>query len=46
LVTLDESYYDKLSDASIATLKHQGGKMSAAELEDFQGSVGANLSIA
>lgn len=33
LVTTDASYYDRLTNASKVTLEHQGGKMTAEEVE-------------
>jgi len=36
LCTTDETYFDKLSPASVHTLKLQGGKMSKEELADFE----------
>jgi predicted HD phosphohydrolase len=36
LVSKDEQYYSKLSDASKETLGHQGGLMSRKELEEFE----------
>lgn len=35
LCAVDESYYDKLSDASKKSLMYQGGPMSGAEKEEF-----------
>lgn len=36
LVSIDESYYEKLSDASKKTLKYQGGKMNEEEINNFE----------
>ena len=36
LCATDPSYFDKLSPASVATLKLQGGPMSPAEAEEFR----------
>lgn len=36
LCAVDSSYYDLLSTASKATLKHQGGKMSGVEVAKFR----------
>ena len=35
LVSIDESYYEKLSDVSKKTLEYQGGKMNTIETEAF-----------
>lgn len=35
LCAVDESYYEKLSDASKKSLKYQGGPMSGAEKDEF-----------
>ena len=39
LVSIDESYYEKLSDASKKTLEYQGGKMNTIETEAFEKDV-------
>jgi putative nucleotidyltransferase with HDIG domain len=39
LVSIDESYYEKLSDASKKTLEYQGGKMNTMETEAFEKDV-------
>ena len=36
LVSVDKSYYDKLSDASKKTLEYQGGKMNEDEINKFE----------
>jgi phosphonate degradation associated HDIG domain protein len=36
LTSTSPAYYDRLSDASKQTLLHQGGRMSAAEAEEFE----------
>ena len=36
LVSIDESYYEKLSDASKKTLEYQGGKMNEEEINNFE----------
>lgn len=36
LVSIDESYYEKLSDASKKTLEYQGGKMNEEEINSFE----------
>ncbi|WP_261841109.1 HD domain-containing protein [Aliamphritea ceti] len=36
LCTVDETYYDRLSPASINSLNLQGGKMSATEVSEFE----------
>ena len=36
LVSIDESYYEKLSDASKKTLEYQGGKMNEDEINSFE----------
>jgi len=39
LVSTDETYYEKLSDASKKTLEYQGGKMDTKEIEIFEGDI-------
>jgi 2-amino-1-hydroxyethylphosphonate dioxygenase (glycine-forming) len=39
LVSTDETYYEKLSDASKKTLEYQGGKMDTKEIETFEGDI-------
>ena len=36
MVSIYESYYEKLSDASKKTLEYQGGKMNEAEINEFE----------
>ena len=36
LVSIDESYYEKLSEASKKTLEYQGGKMNEEEINNFE----------
>ena len=38
LCATDPAYFDKLSPASVATLKLQGGPMNAAEVAEFRGN--------
>jgi predicted HD phosphohydrolase len=45
LCTVREGYYEKLSDASKATMALQGGKMSYQEIADFRASRMYNLKI-
>ena len=36
LVSIDETYYEKLSEASKKTLEYQGGKMNEDEINNFE----------
>lgn len=38
LCTVEPTYFDVLSEASVYTLKLQGGRMSAAEVTEFEGN--------
>jgi putative nucleotidyltransferase with HDIG domain len=39
LCSVDNTYYNKLSDASKTTMKYQGGFMSEKEIRDFQNDI-------
>lgn len=45
LVGRDPSYMDELSEASIQTLKHQGGPMNSTELEAFDARDGSDVAL-
>jgi predicted HD phosphohydrolase len=45
LVTMEPSYFDELSQASIDTLKHQGGPLNTTELDAFNGEAGATVAL-
>jgi 2-amino-1-hydroxyethylphosphonate dioxygenase (glycine-forming) len=43
LVSKDENYFNQLSEASVATLKFQGGKMNEEEMIAFEANADFNL---
>lgn len=45
LVTIDQTYINKLSDASKETLKYQGGTMSKEELEKFRSIPNCEIAV-
>lgn len=45
LVARDPAYFAKLSQASVETLKHQGGPMDASELAAFDATPGAAVAL-
>ena len=45
LVASDPGYFAKLSEASVQTLKRQGGPMNASELAAFEAAPGADVAL-